>query len=137
MPNPNALQLGWLPPFLLSPGPKNGLTDVPGVWVDHTTLILGESGPLEIGRGPVRTGVTAIRPHPGNLFTDRVAAGVHVLKGYGKTVGLEQVRELGTLETPILLTNTLNLWRCADALVDWMLLENPGMDTMPPASLLI
>lgn len=120
-----ARQLGWIPPSSLETGPDNALTDVPGVLVGHTTIIRGDSGPLIPGSGPVRTGVTAIRPHPGNLFADQVAAGVHVLNGFGKTLGLEQVRELGVLETPILLTNTLNVWRCADALLDWMLAGNP------------
>ena len=127
MTKPRASHLGWLAQSLLESGPKNGFTDVEGVLVGHSTLIQGEPGPLEIGRGPVRTGVTAVLPHGGNIFIDRVSAGVHVLNGYGKTIGLEQIRELGTMETPILLTNTLNVWRCADALVDWMLLNNPGV----------
>jgi D-aminopeptidase len=95
--------------------------------VGHSTLIKGDPGRLAMGVGPVRTGVTAIRPHPGNLFTHPVRAAAHVLNGFGKTVGLEQVRELGRLETPVLLTNTLNTWRCADYLLDWMLQENPGI----------
>jgi D-aminopeptidase len=73
----------------------------------------------------VRTGVTAIRPHPGNPYTAKVRAAAHVLNGFGKTTGLEQIRELGTLETPILLTNTLNVWKAADGLVEWMLSLNP------------
>lgn len=125
--DPRARELGWLSAPLLESGPLNALTDVPGVWVGHTTLIEGDSGPQEIGRGPIRTGVTAIRPHPGNLFIEKVRAAVHVLNGFGKTTGLDQIRELGTLETPILLTNTLNVWRCADALLDWMLQENPDI----------
>jgi D-aminopeptidase len=122
-----ARHLGWVPDSSLETGLNNAITDVKGVLVGHTTLIKGDPGSLVIGDGPVRTGVTAIRPHPGNIFTERVAAGVHVLNGFGKTTGLEQIRELGILETPILLTNTLNVWRCADALVEWMLLENPGI----------
>jgi D-aminopeptidase len=122
-----ARNLGWITPPLLDSGPVNALTDVSGVLVGHTTVIEGNPGPLVDGYGPIRTGVTAIRPHPGNLFTDKVTAAVHVLNGFGKTTGLEQVKELGTLETPILLTNTLNVWRCADALVDWMLHINPGI----------
>ncbi len=125
MKTPRARDLGWLPPSLLDPGPNNALTDVPGVLVGHCTLIEGDSGPLQVGHGPVRTGVTVIRPHTGNLFTQPVPAAVHVLNGFGKTVGLEQIRELGRLETPILLTNTLNTWRGADVLLDWMLRENP------------
>jgi D-aminopeptidase len=125
MNTPRARSLGWLPPSLLDSGPNNALTDIPGVLVGHTTLITGNPGPLVVGRGPVRTGVTAIHPHAGNLFTAPVSAAVHVLNGFGKTVGLEQIRELGRLETPILLTNTLNTWRCAEALLDWMLRTNP------------
>jgi D-aminopeptidase len=120
-----AREIGWIISSLLETGPANAITDLAGVLVGHCTLVEGEAGPLEIGLGPVRTGVTAIRPHPGNLFTHPVRAAVYVLNGYGKTVGLEQVRELGRLETPILLTNTLNTWRCADYLLDWMLQENP------------
>lgn len=127
----SARDLGWIAPPLLDSGPQNALTDVLGVLVGHTTIIQGASGPLEVGHGPIRTGVTAIRPHPGNLFTEKVTAAVHVLNGFGKTTGLDQVRELGSLETPILLTNTLNVWRCADYLVDWMLRDNPciGINT--------
>jgi D-aminopeptidase len=119
--------LGWIRGSLLESGPLNAITDLPGLLVGHSTLIQGDPGPLQVGCGPVRTGVTAIRPHPGNLFTHKVSAAVHVLNGFGKTVGLEQVRELGRLETPILLTNTLNTWRCADYLLDWMLQDNPGI----------
>ena len=122
-----ARDLGWITEPLLECGPLNAITDLPGVLVGHSTLIQGSPGPLEVGVGPVRTGVTAIRPHPGNLFTHKVSAAVHVLNGFGKTVGFEQVRELGRLETPILLTNTLNTWRCADYLLDRMLPENPGI----------
>jgi D-aminopeptidase len=119
-----ARSLGWINTSDLKTGPHNAITDVPGVSVGHTTLIQGEPGPLAAGYGPIRTGVTAIRPHSGNLFTSKVKAGVYVLNGFGKTVGLEQIRELGVLETPILLTNTLNVWRCADALVDWAIQQN-------------
>jgi D-aminopeptidase len=119
-----ARSLGWINASDLKTGPHNAITDVPGVIVGHTTLIQGKPGPLVAGYGPVRTGVTAIRSHSGNLFTSKVKAGVYVLNGFGKTVGLEQIRELGVLETPILLTNTLNVWRCADALVDWVIQQN-------------
>ena len=80
-----ARNLGWITPPLLDSGPRNALTDVPGVLVGHTTLIEGDSAPLKVGCGPIRTGVTAIRPHPGNLFTEKVAAAVHVLNGFGKS----------------------------------------------------
>jgi D-aminopeptidase len=75
----------------------------------------------------VRTGVTAILPHGGNLFTDKVPAGLFVLNGFGKSTGLAQVQELGTLETPILLTNTLSAFRVADALVSFMVEQNPAI----------
>lgn len=110
----------------LPPGPRNAITDVPGVRVGHTTLIHGE-GPLIPGTGPVRTGVTAILPHPGNLYTESVTAAIEVINGFGKAVGLLQVAELGELETPILLTNTLNVGLAADALVGWMLAADPGI----------
>jgi len=110
----------------LPPGPFNAITDVGGVRVGHTTLIAGE-GPLRPGEGPVRTGVTAILPHPGNLFQDKVTAAVHTINGYGKVLGFEQVRELGTVETPIVLTNTLNVGIVADALIAYMLRDNPDI----------
>ncbi len=105
-------------PGMYQPGPHNAITDVPGVRVGHSTLIRGDS---------IRTGVTAILPHGGNLFLDRVPAAVHVGNGFGKLLGSTQVNELGELESPILLTCTLCVWRAADALVGWML-EQPGME---------
>ncbi len=111
-------------PGRLPTGPLNALTDVPGVRVGHVTRIEGE-GPLVEGAGPIRTGVTAILPHGGSLFRDKVAAGVFSLNGFGKATGFEQIRERGTLETPIVLTNTLNVGRAADALVGWMLRDHP------------
>jgi D-aminopeptidase len=111
-----ARELG-IAPGVFRPGPYNALTDVAGVLVGHATVIEGDS---------VRTGVTAIRPHAGNLFHERVPAAIVVGNGFGKLIGSTQVNELGELETPILLTSTLSVWRVADALVDWML-EQPGM----------
>jgi D-aminopeptidase len=104
-------------PGIFRPGTHNAITDVAGVRVGHATLVAGDS---------VRTGVTAILPHAGNAFLDRVPAAVHVGNGFGKLLGSTQVAELGELETPILLTCTLCVWRAADALVSW-LLEQPGM----------
>lgn len=114
----------------LEPGSHNDITDVPGVLVGHATRVSGE-GALAVGQGPVRTGVTAILPHGGNLFREKVPAGVFVLNGFGKATGLAQVQELGTLETPILLTSTLSVFRAADALVSYVLEQNPeiGIDT--------
>lgn len=96
----------------LPPGPLNAITDVAGVAVGHTTLIRGEN---------VRTGVTAILPHAGNLFREKVPGAVFVGNGFGKLAGSTQVNELGEIETPILLTSTLNVWRVADAVIDHML----------------
>ena len=99
-------------------GPRNAIVDVPGVAVGHATVVEGDA---------IRTGVTAILPHPGNLYADRVPAALFVANGYGKLLGTTQLRELGELETPILLTCTLCVWRAADALVAWQLAQ-PGME---------
>jgi len=111
---------------LLPTGPQNDICDVPGVKVGHATIVRG-SGSLVPGEGPVRTGVTAILPHSGNLFAEKVPAGVFVLNGFGKATGLAQLIELGTLETPILLTNTLSAFRAADALISHMIAQNPAI----------
>ena len=123
-PRARALGLGSL--WRLPPGAHNAITDVAGVRVGHATVWFGE-GALRPGQGPARTGVTVILPHAGNLFTEKVAAAVHTLNVFGKACGFEQVRELGEIETPIALTNTLNVWRVADALVDHTLRINPGI----------
>jgi len=107
-------------PGIFAPGQWNAITDVPGVLVGQVTIAEGDS---------VRTGVTAILPHGGNLFRERVPAALHVGNGFGKLLGVTQLRELGELETPILLTCTLCVWRAADALVGWML-EQPGMENV-------
>ncbi|HEY7375424.1 MAG TPA: P1 family peptidase, partial [Polyangia bacterium] len=99
-------------------GSANAITDVGGVRVGHTTLIIGE-GPLEVGKGPVRTGVTAVVPR-GDIFNNRVLAGGFVLNGAGEVSGLTQVQEWGLLETPILLTNTMAVGKVSDAAVKWM-----------------
>ncbi len=97
---------------ILKPGKHNAITDVAGVQVGHATLVEGDS---------VRTGVTVILPHGGNLYQEKVPAAIHVGNGYGKLMGSTQVNELGELESPIALTNTLNVARVADALLDYML----------------
>jgi D-aminopeptidase len=107
-------------------GRWNALTDVPGVRVGHCTVAFGD-GALVPGHGPARTGVTAILPHAGNLFREKVPAASHVINGFGKPIGLVQVDELGAIETPILLTNTLNIPRVADALIDHMLAVDPAI----------
>jgi len=114
---PRARDLG-VAPGVFAPGPLNGITDVPGVLVGQVTVIEADS---------VRTGITAILPHPGNLFFERVPAAIIVGNGFGKLLGSTQVNELGELETPILLTCTLCVWKAADAMVEWML-AMPGMD---------
>ncbi len=98
-------------------GQHNAITDVEGVRVGHSTLIRGDD---------IRTGVTAIIPAPGNLFSHPVPAAIHVGNGYGKLIGATQVHELGEIETPILLTCTLCVWSAADALKEWVY-EQPGM----------
>ncbi|MFQ5783216.1 MAG: P1 family peptidase [Alphaproteobacteria bacterium] len=107
----------------LPAGAHNAITDVAGVAVGHCTVIEGD-GRWE-GRGPFRTGVTVILPHTGNLYEDKVAAAVHVINGFGKYAGFEQVRETGNIETPIALTSTLNTPRVADALITLAIEENP------------
>jgi D-aminopeptidase len=92
-------------------GSNNAITDVAGVRVGHSTIIEGDD---------VRTGVTAIIPAPGNLYTHPVPAWIHVANGYGKLIGATQVQEFGEIETPILLTCTLCVWRAAQGLVSWI-----------------
>ena len=113
------LKIGSIPP-----GPRNTISDVPGVLVGHSTIIEGE-GKLIPGKGPIRTGVTAILPHDGNLFTDSVVGTVHIINGFGKAVGLAQLMELGRIETPILLTSTLNVGIVEDAVTQYMIDQNP------------
>jgi D-aminopeptidase len=103
---------------VLPAGPLNAITDVAGVKVGQVTLVEGRD---------VRTGVTVILPHGGNIFQDKVPAGISVGNGYGKLTGVTQVRELGTIETPIVLTNTLSVPAAADAIIDWTL-GLPGND---------
>jgi D-aminopeptidase len=112
----------------LPPGPLNAITDVPGVRVGHTTLIRGD-GPLEVGRGPVRTGVTAIHPHEGDAFSSSVPAAIAVLNGTGEITGRSHVDELGLLETPILITNTLSVGEAHRACVEWLCRRNPTIGT--------
>jgi D-aminopeptidase len=112
-------------------GPNNSITDIPEVSVGHVTLISGE-GSLVIGNGPVRTGVTAILPHQDNIFERKVTGAAHVINGFGKSVGFPQVNELGVIESPIMLTNTLNTWRVADATIDYLTEANPGTYSFNP-----
>lgn len=106
------------------PGPLNAITDVGEVRVGQVTLVAGE-GALRPGEGPVRTGVTVIVPHAGNLFREKLPAAVHTINGYGQVLGFEFIRELGLLESPIALTNTLNVGLVADALVEAAIRQSP------------
>jgi len=112
-------------PGILSPGPLNAITDVAGVRVGHVTVWEGDD---------VRTGATAVLPHCGNLYQDKVPAGIVVGNGFGKLTGSTQVMELGEIETPIVLTNTLAVPRAADALLDWTLAQpgNHGVRSVNP-----
>jgi len=116
---PRARDLG-IEVGIFSPGTLNAITDVAGVRVSHVTVENGDD---------INTGVTAIYPHNGSIYHDRVPAAIHVGNGYGKLLGVTQIRELGELETPILLTCTLCVWQVADAMVEW-LLEQPGMENV-------
>ena len=97
---------------VLSPGTLNAITDVPGVSVGHVTLIEGNN---------IRTGVTAILPHSGNIFQSKVPAGIYVENGFGKLAGTTQVYELGNIETPIVLTNTLSVSAGLSGVIDYTL----------------
>jgi D-aminopeptidase len=120
-PRDAGLVLGTLPT-----GPLNAITDVDGVAVGHVTVSFGD-GPLVPGHGPARTGVTAILPRRENLYRRPVPAAATVINGYGKSIGLPQIGELGIIETPILLTNTLNVGLVADGLVEYMIRTNPDI----------
>ena len=109
----------------LEPGPHNAITDVAGVRVGHVTIIDGGSG--DPPRGPARTGVTVVLPHGGNLFREKVPAAFHVINGYGKAAGSTQVQELGNIETPIALTNTLSIGAAFEGLVRHALAVNPDI----------
>jgi D-aminopeptidase len=101
----------------MQPGPLNLITDVSGVRIGHATIRSKE----------IQTGVTAVLPHAGNLFREKVAAASHVINGFGKPLGLIQIQEMGTIETPIILTNTLSVGTVADALIRYMLDLNPDI----------
>ena len=114
-------------PGIFPPGRWNAITDVEGVRVGHRTLVRGES---------VRTGVTAILPHGGNLFQEKVPAAVHVGNGFGKAAGFLQVQELGNLETPVILTNTLAVGTAVEAVVAWTL-EQPGNEKVRSVNVVV
>jgi D-aminopeptidase len=123
---PRARDLG-LTFGLYDSGPKNAITDVPGVLVGQVTLISGDN---------VRTGVTAILPHAGNLFQDKVAGAIFAYNAFGKLVGSTQVNELGQIETPIVLTNTLSVFDAASAVAHWTI-SQPGNENVPRSNALV
>jgi D-aminopeptidase len=125
-PRPRARDLG-ISPGVYAPGALNAITDVDGVRVGHTTLIEGDR---------VRTGVTAILPHGGNVFQDKVAGAVFVGNAFGKLAGSTQVNELGTIETPIVLTNTLSVGVAMDAIVRFTLAQS-GNETVRSVNALV
>lgn len=116
-----------LAPGVFEPGALNSITDVAGVRVGHATVIEGET---------IRTGVTAILPHSGNLFQEKVAGAVYVGNAFGKLAGSTQVAELGTIETPIILTNTLSTGTAIDAVVGWTLAQ-PGNEAVVSVNALV
>ena len=125
-PRPRARDLG-LAPGVFPPGPLNAITDVAGVRVGQVTLVEGDS---------VRTGVTAVLPHGGNLFQEKVPGAVFVGNAFGKLAGSTQVRELGTIETPIVLSNTLAVGTAVEAVVTWTLAQ-PGNETVRSVNALV
>lgn len=112
---------------VMQPGPLNAITDVQGVAIGHTTLSVADS---------IRTGVTAILPHTGNLFQQKVPAGIYVGNGFGKLAGSTQVQELGNLETPIVLTNTLSVPVGMQAVIDYTL-QQPGNEKAQSVNALV
>jgi D-aminopeptidase len=123
---PRARDLG-IAPGAGTPGALNGITDVAGVRVGHTTVVEGDN---------IRTGVTAIVPHAGNLFREKVPGAVFIGNAFGKLAGSTQVQELGTIESPIVLTNTLSVGTALEAVVRWTL-ERPGNDTVRSVNALV
>jgi D-aminopeptidase len=125
-PKPRARDLG-IAPGVWTPGPLNAITDVDGVRVGHTTLIEGDR---------VRTGVTAVVPHAGNVFQEKVAGAVFVGNAFGKLAGSTQVNELGTIETPIVLTNTLSVGTAMEAVVRYTI-GQPGNEAVRSVNALV
>lgn len=119
---PRLRELGYTPGYLPT-ATHNAITDVPGLLIGHVTRIEGDA---------IRTGVTAILPHQGSLYERPVAAAVYTINGYGKAHGFEQVRELGRIETPIILTNTLSVGQASAALTAYMLERHPDLMSINP-----
>lgn len=114
----------------LAPGPRNAITDVSGVGVGHVTLIGGE-GELVVGKGPVRTGVTAVVPHPDDVYLNQVFAAAEALNGNGEMTGMAWINERGLLEVPLIITNTLSVGEGYSGVVAYMLQQNPGRVPLP------
>jgi D-aminopeptidase len=123
---PRAREIG-VAPGVFAPGAMNAITDVAGVSVGHATIIQGDN---------IRTGVTVVVPHPGNVFQDKVPGAVFVGNAFGKLAGSTQVDELGTIETPIGLTNTLSVAAVMDGIIRWTL-DQPGNDTVRSVNALV
>lgn len=118
-----------------SAGPGNAITDVKGVRVGHVTLVLGGATKLEVGKGPVRTGVTVVIPAEGDLWTSKVSAGSYVANGNGEAMGLAWLQESGALEGPIALTNTLSVGAIQRGMLDWTLKRHPNVSSLMPVVL--
>jgi len=112
-------------------GESNSICDVPGLKIGHVTLMEGD-GPLIRGKGPIRTGVTAVIPVDGISPYRKLPAALDVINGFGKSVGLMQITELGEIETPILLTNTLNVGKVSQHLVEWITEQHPEIASVNP-----
>src|SRR6478672_7985129 len=123
---PRARDIG-IAPGVFTPGALNAITDVEGVRVGHTTIVEGDA---------VRTGVTAVVPHGGNVFQDKVAGAVFVGNAFGKLAGSTQVAELGTIETPIVLTNTLSVGTAVDAVARYTIAQ-PGNEQVQSVNPLV
>ena len=126
---PRARDLGILI-GTLARGPENAITDVSGVTVGHVTLISGE-GELVVGKGPVRTGVTAVVPRPDDVYLNQVFAAAEALNGNGEMTGMEWINERGLLEVPVIITNTLSVGEGYSGVVAYMLQQNPGRVPLP------
>src|SRR5947207_1915227 len=122
---PRARELG-IAPGAMQPGPLNAITDVTGVLIGQTTIV----------EDSVHTGVTAIVPHSGNIFREKVPGAVFVGNAFGKLAGSTQVEELGTIETPIVLTNTLSVGTAVEAVVRWTIAQ-PGNDNVRSVNALV
>jgi D-aminopeptidase len=108
----------------MSPGTLNAITDVPGVRVGQTTVVHGD-GPLRVGEGPARTGVTAVHPHSGSVWAEQVPVAIEILNGAGEITGHANIDEFGMLASPIMITNTLSVGAVHKATVEWQVRDHP------------